>query len=159
MNAKRIKTILSVDLGIKTGLALFSENANLLWFWSHNFGNRTRLKKGVNNILFKISKKWKLVLIVIEGSRDIGKIWKKKGIKLDVPVIDVSPERWRQDILGSRNLPTKNSKKLAALYARNIIIESGLSPPKLVNFDAAEAILIGLWGVKHFLHKVNQKEK
>ncbi len=149
-----MKAILSVDLGIKTGLALFSENANLLWFWSHNFGNRNRLKKGVNNILYKISTKWELSLIVIEGSRDIGKIWRKKGTKLDVPVMYVSPERWRGDILGSRNLTAKESKRLAGIYARNIIIESGLSPPKLVNLDAAEAILIGYWGVKYFRKQI-----
>ncbi len=87
--------------------------------------------------------------IVVEGSRDLGKVWIKKGIKLNIPVLQVSPERWREDILGSRDLASKEAKRLAALYARDIIIDSGLSPPKVVNLDAAEAILIGFWGVKH----------
>ncbi len=96
-----------------------------------------------------ISKKWELLFIIMEGSYNVGKIWIKKGIKINVPVYFVSPDRWRKDIFGTGNLSTDEAKKLAVRYAREIIIDSGLSPPKLIHHDAAEAILIGLWGIRY----------
>ena len=46
--------LLSIDLGVKTGLSLFTKNGNLIWYRSQNFGNRSRLKKAIFFLLREI---------------------------------------------------------------------------------------------------------
>jgi len=145
-----MKTILGIDLGIRTGLALFSMDARLIWFRSHNFGTRQRLRKGIYTLLCQILNEWDLLFLIMEGSKDIGKLWMKRGQKIDVPVYFVSPEVWREAMLFTKNLKSKEAKKQAIKFARKVIVSSGLAPPRTINHNAAEAILIGLWGVKEY---------
>ena len=57
-------SLLAVDLGLKAGLALYSDNGRLCWYRSHNFGTTERLRRGVPGITDAIPD---LVAIVIEG--------------------------------------------------------------------------------------------
>ncbi len=58
----------AIDLGLKTGLALFGEDGRLTWYRSHNFGTSTRLPKGVYGLLGSIEE---LAWLVLEGSGSI----------------------------------------------------------------------------------------
>ena len=62
-------SLLAVDLGLKTGLALFAGDGRLLWYRSHNYGTTERLKRGVPDILDSISE---LTHVVIEGGGNLG---------------------------------------------------------------------------------------
>lgn len=46
-----MKSLLSVDLGLKTGLALYGEDGRLLWYRSHNLGATDRLRRAAHVIL------------------------------------------------------------------------------------------------------------
>jgi len=67
-----MKTLLAVDLGLKTGLALFAEQGSLLWYRSHNFGTTERLKRAVPKLLDEIPE---LAALVIEGGGKLAVIW------------------------------------------------------------------------------------
>ncbi len=82
--------LLAVDLGVKTGLALYGQDGRLLWYRSQNFGTAERLRRE-----------------------------QRSGVQ---------------------------AKESATDLARRVIIWSGARRPTSLRDDAAEAILIGLWG-------------
>jgi len=90
---------------------------------------------------------------VIEGSKIFGRPWFHWANKLNVPCYYVEPYIWREKFFGKKEMKSQEAKKRAIVYAKNIIISSGLSSPKSLNHNAAEAILIGLWGVLNFTEK------
>lgn len=59
-----MRHLLAVDMGLRTGLALYREDRRLLWYRSQHFGNRARLKRGVHQILREIDD---LAWLVVEG--------------------------------------------------------------------------------------------
>ncbi len=131
-------------MGIRSGFALYSSKKGLMWYRSHNFGSRSRLRKGIYTILQSISHlRW----VVIEGSRDIGKLWKKKVEAMGLKLIWVSSDEWRNMLLPHPHLTGYALKEEAISTALRVIHFFQLSPPKRLNHNAAEAILIGLWGV------------
>lgn len=145
-----MRSILGIDLGIKTGLAHFLENGKLISYWSHNFGTRNKLRKGVYTILTNIARERQIKCIVIEGSKIFAKPWTNMAKRLNVDCHIVEPHIWREQLFGKKDITSQDAKKKATVYARKIIINSGLSPPKYLNHNAAEAILIGFWGVINF---------
>ena len=46
-----VSSLLAVDLGLKTGLALYGEDGKLRWYRSKNFGTTARLKRAVYSLL------------------------------------------------------------------------------------------------------------
>lgn len=137
--------ILAVDLGLKTGLALYGEDGKLRWYRSKNFGNTTRLKRAVYGIVKEIPD---LVMLVIEGGGNIAEIWENEAQKRGIAVRRITAEDWRKPLLFSREQRTgAMAKERATGLADTVIAWSGLKRPTVPRHDAAEAILIGLWGV------------
>ncbi|MFU8803228.1 MAG: hypothetical protein ACNA8W_05395, partial [Bradymonadaceae bacterium] len=88
--------------------------------------------------------------LVIEGDRRLGELWSRSAQKMDAETIDVRPETWRQEILLPRQQRSGQDAKAAADdFARGLIAWSDAPRPTSLRHDAAEAILIGLWGVIH----------
>lgn len=138
-------TLLAVDLGLRAGLALYGNDGRLRWYRSHNFGNMTRLKRGVYTILHEIPT---LQWLVLEGGGPLALIWRKEAERRDIGVIGVSAEQWRAMLLPARQQRSGVAAKQSAdTLARNVIDWSGAARPTALRHDAAEAILIGLWGV------------
>ncbi len=138
--------LLAVDCGLKTGLALFTLNGRLLWYRSHNFGSRARLKKAAWSILKEIEG---LSHLVIEGGGELAEIWVKEGTKRGLSVQLVQAEQWRKDLLLPRQRHTgKQAKQVADELAREIIDKSGAAKPTSLRHDAAEAILFGCWAIQ-----------
>lgn len=138
--------LLSVDCGLKTGLALFTLNGRLLWYRSHNFGSRARLKKAAWSILKEIDG---LTHLIIEGGGELAEIWVKEGLKRNFTVQLVQAEQWRKDLLLPRQQRTgKQAKQVADELAREIIDKSGAAKPTSLRHDAAEAILVGYWAIQ-----------
>jgi hypothetical protein len=117
-------SLLAVDLGLKTGLALFEGQGKLLWYRSQNYGTTERLKRAVPKLIDGIPE---LAVIVIEGGGNLATVWEKEA------------ER-RSGV---------EAKRYAGETARKVIDWSNAPRPTSLRHDAAEAIMIGLWGVLH----------
>ena len=135
--------LLAVDCGLKTGLALFTLNGKLVWYRSHNFGSRSRLKKAAWRIL---SQHKQLTHLVVEGGGSLAEIWAQEGAKQGKQVKRINAETWRNALLLPRQQQSgKQAKKVAEELARKVIAEAGGAKPTSLTHDAAEAVLIGWW--------------
>ncbi len=147
MSAEKRPTLLAVDLGLRSGLALFDDRGRLLRYRSTNFGTRRRLKKAVYALIRDAGPP---AYLVVEGSRQLGAVWEKAAQKQGVKVIDVAPETWRGELLEPRRRRTGADAKAAAdEVAREVIDAAGGEAPTSLRHDAAEAILIGWWGLRY----------
>ena len=139
--------LLAVDLGLKTGLALFEDTGKLIWYRSHNFGTTERLKRGVPGILDGIDE---LSSLVIEGGGNLATVWVKEAERRGIANYQIAAEKWRQIFLYSREQRTgPEAKRHAGEIARMVIEWANASRPTSLRHDAAEAIMIGLWGMIH----------
>lgn len=139
-------SLLAVDLGLRTGLALFGEDGRLQWVRSSNVGSRARLKKAAPSLLRQPGDvEW----LVMEGGGDLALVWKKEAERMGIGTHLISAEVWRQDLLLPRERRTGElSKQNADRLARAVVEWSGLKKLTSLKHDAAEAVLVGLWGVR-----------
>jgi hypothetical protein len=137
--------LLAVDLGLRTGLALYNGDGRLVWYRSHNFGSTERLRRAAHGILREIPE---LTALVIEGGGNLAVVWEKEAALRGIAVRRVGAEVWRQLFLLAREQRSGvEAKRHAGEMARKVIDWSGAPRPTSLRHDAAEAILIGLWGV------------
>ena len=145
MSADQPATLLAVDLGFRSGLALFGRDGRLIWYRSTNFGSRARLKKAAYGVLRQIDA---LSRVVAEGDATLGDIWQKNAEKCGAYFKRIHAEIWREELLFERHRRSgQEAKARADFLARQVIEWSGLPRPTSLRHDAAEAILVGLWGV------------
>jgi hypothetical protein len=138
-------SLLAVDLGIKTGLALYGQDGRLCWYRSKNYGSVVRLKRDIHNLLGDIPD---LILMVLEGGGTLAAQWEREATRKNIPVKLVQAEQWRKKFLYPREqLTGLEAKRHAEGIARKIIAWSGLPRPVSLRHDAAEAVLIGMWAV------------
>lgn len=137
--------LLAIDLGLRTGLALFGEDGRLRWYRSTNFGTRTRLRRAIPAVLDQV---YDLTWLVGEGDPKLFEPWEREARRRAAETRWISAETWRPDLLYAREQRGRSEAKEAAdTLARRIIEWSGAPRPTSLRHDAAEAILIGLWGV------------
>lgn len=140
-----VSFLLSVDLGLRTGLALYGRDGRLIWYRSQNYASVKRLKPAVYDI-FKETPE--ISDLVIEGGGRLAEIWIKEAGRRGIRLRQISAETWRQAFLLYREqLSGKAAKKNAGILAKQVIEWSGAKRPTSLRHDAAEAILAGLWGV------------
>ncbi len=140
-----MSSLLAVDIGLKTGLALYGRDGRLQWYRSKNFGSAGSLKRGVYTLLNTIPD---LAFLVLEGGGELARIWEKEAVRKKIPLRQIRAEVWRETLLYPREQTTGlKAKHFADDRARNIIEWSGISRPTSLRHDTAEAILIGLWAV------------
>ncbi|HJV34913.1 hypothetical protein [Geomonas sp.] len=140
-----MRLLLAVDLGLKTGLALYGEDGRLIWYRSQNFGSTERLRRGAHGILNGVPG---VAALVIEGGGNLAVVWEKEAEQRGIAVRRVGAEVWRQAFLLPREQRSgSDAKRHAGEMARRIIDWSGASRPTSLRHDAAEAILVGIWGV------------
>jgi hypothetical protein len=139
------RTLLAVDLGVRTGLALYGDDGRLRWYRSHNFGNAARLRRGVPGVLDEAGG---LSFLVVEGGGALADAWAREAAARQIEVLWISAEEWRTLLFYPREHRTGEiAKRRAAEMARKVIEWSGARRPTSLRHDAAEAILVGLWGV------------
>ncbi len=142
-----VPSLLAVDLGLKTGLALFEKSGKLIWYRSHNFGTTERLRRGVARILEGIPG---LAAIFIEGGGSLATVWEKEAQRRNIALQRIDAGEWRRLFLLSREQRSGvEAKKHAGEVARRVIAWAEASRPTSLRHDAAEAIMIGLWGLLH----------
>ena len=140
-----MSSLLAVDVGLRTGLALYRQDGRLLWYRSHNLGNATRLRRAVQNLLRELPD---LVWVVLEGGGPLADIWTHEAERRQIQVRRISAEDWRSQLLYPRQRRHgAQAKNSADAMARRVIESSAASRPTSLRHDAAEAILIGLWGL------------
>lgn len=140
-----MKYLLSVDLGIKTGLALYGRHGRLIWYRSQNYASAKRLKSAVYG-LFKETPG--ICRLVIEGGGHLADIWRKEADRRNIKVYQIYAETWRNRLLLKREQRSgRQSKEKAGILAKQVIEWSGAKRPTSLRHDASEAILAGLWGV------------
>ncbi len=138
-------SLLAVDLGLKTGLALYEQNGRLLWYRSKNFGTATRLRRAVHSLLREIED---LAWLVLEGGGPLAEIWEHEAKRQQLSTYRISSEVWREQLLYPRQQRSGlKAKQNAIETARKVIEWSGAPRPTSLRHDAAEAILVGLWGL------------
>jgi len=142
--------LLAVDLGLRTGLALYErpqadDGVGLLWYRSHNYGSARRLRQAVGGLLSEITG---IEYIIIEGGGPLGDLWQREARRMGIEVIVTGAEAWRGEFLHPRQQRTgPKAKESAGDFARKVIEHSNAPRPTSLRHDAAEAILIGLWGM------------
>ncbi|QEH38046.1 hypothetical protein OJF2_66420 [Aquisphaera giovannonii] len=137
--------MLAVDLGLRTGLALYGADGRLVWYRSQHFGTRQALRRGVHG-LFDAHPE--VTHIVLEGGGPIADIWLREAARRGIAVRQVAAETWRARFFDPGDVRGRDRAKLGAdSLARRVIESSGAPRPTSLRHDAAEAILIGLWGV------------
>jgi hypothetical protein len=136
--------LVAVDLGLRTGIAVYDGAGRLLRYGSRNLGSRSRLRGGADALLREVGR---VDVLVVEGDRDLGAVWARRAERWGADAIEVTPERWRTTLLHPRERRSGREAKAAAdALARRVIDELGRQAPTSLTHDAAEAILIGLWG-------------
>jgi hypothetical protein len=138
--------LLAVDAGLRAGLAVYGADGRLQEYRSTNFGSLSRLKKAVYRVVSDIDG---LTHMVVEGGGGgIDAPWLKEARRLDLWVRQVDARVWREPLLIPRvRRSGVDAKEAADSLAREVIDWSGAPRPTSLRHDAAEAILIGLWGV------------
>ena len=135
--------LLSVDLGIKTGFAMFNSDGRLMWYHSQNFGNKVRLRKAIPQILIQDET---ISYLVMEGGGPLRKLWDAQLERKNIEVIHIMAENWRKELLLDREQRKgKLAKEKAMMYALKVVEQLSDKKTGTLNINAAESILIGLW--------------
>lgn len=141
-----ISGLLAVDLGLRMGWALFSPEGSLRRYGAHNFGNRKRLRTGCKWVLDHLHPPGYLFL---EGGDSFARAWLNEAQRRGLSTRHVAAEAWRTELLPERARHNADAAKQAAdQIARSIITWSGAKRPTRLRHDAAEAICLGMWGVR-----------
>ena len=139
------ETLLAVDAGERTGLALFGRDGRLMWYRSQNYGNRSRLRQAVHSLM---RGECCPTHLAIEGGGPIADIWIREAERAGAAVILLSAEQWRKRIMLPREQRSgAEAKRAACETARRFIEVSGAPRPTSMRHDTAEAILAGLWAM------------
>jgi hypothetical protein len=137
-------SLLAVDTGLKTGLALYGTDGRLQWYRSRHLGSPAGLKRIAHALLNETKD---LSWIVLEGGGRFAEIWEREAGKRGIKVLYVCAEEWRKKLFHPKQHRTGKGAKISADgLARKVIIWSGAAKPTSLRHDAAESILIGLWG-------------
>jgi hypothetical protein len=138
--------LLAVDLGIKTGFALYSSDLRLHWYRSQNFGSSARLRKAIPWLL---NQEEDLAHVIIEGGGPLLKIWNAELIKRNLNVIRIMADHWRNKLLYHREQTSRSEAKANAIvYAAKVIDKLSVRKTTPPDNNTAEAILIGLYGMQ-----------
>lgn len=139
------QTLLAVDLGLRTGFALYGDHGRLLVYRSQNYGSLPRLRRGAAAVLHETPD---LAFLLLEGGGAVAQVWAAEAARRNVPIRVIGAEAWRERLLYAREQRSgAKAKETADGLARRIIGWSGAAKPTSLRHDAAEAILIGFWGV------------
>ena len=138
-------TLLGVDLGLRTGLALYARSGRLIWYRSAHFGTLQQYKRSVFSLL---KEQENLDRVVVEGGGKLAQVWIRETGRRRIGLSFISADQWRDLLLLPRERKDGGkAKKAAQALARTIIDWSGAKRPTSLRHDAAEAICVGLYGV------------
>ncbi|NLG14162.1 MAG: hypothetical protein GX561_08160 [Lentisphaerae bacterium] len=149
--------LLSIDLGLKAGLAWFQDDGQLIRCRSANFPNMGTLKKAIPVILDEIKP---LTHLVIEGGGTIAKHWINAAEKRSLAIMQTTAETWREQLLWQRERRTGlQAKQYALNLAYRLLKANNLRSATPISDDTAEAVLCGIWALNQLnIIKLNREE-
>lgn len=134
-----------MDAGLRAGLAIYRDDGRLESYRSTNFGTTARLKRGIHAVLRDAAG---LAEVVVEGGGTHADPWLRASARRGLTGVRVDAGIWRERLLLPRDRRSGvDAKEQADTVARRVIRWSGAAAPTSLRHDAAEAILVGLWGV------------
>jgi hypothetical protein len=137
--------LLAVDAGLRAGLAVYGSDGRLQRYRSTNFGSPRRLRTAIFGVMNDVQG---LGRVVVEGGGAVADPWLREAGRRGLPGIQVQAGAWREVLLRPRDRRTGSAaKEQADDLARRVIAWSAAPRPTALRHDAAEAILVGLWGV------------
>lgn len=138
--------LVAVDLGVRTGIAVFGGDGRLVSVGSRNLGRRGRVRQVATALRRELDR---VDALVLEGDRSLAPPWRAVFEPRGTEVVLVEAERWRQALLHPRERRDGRTAKAAARELADVAA-SGLSerPVGRLRHDAAEAVLIGVWGLR-----------
>jgi hypothetical protein len=140
----RPRSLLAVDLGLRLGVAVYGPDGRLERYRSQHYASRGKLKDAVYGIM---SEAPGIEVLVLEGDRGLGELFARLARKRGARVIRTDAHQWRRALMPPRDRRSgAGAKETADGLARAVIDWSGAKRPTSLRHDAAEAILIGLWG-------------
>ena len=152
-----IQLLMSVDLGLKSGVSLFNSRGNLIRYEQFLF-NRENLQEDFEEIIQKWeaevvsenedeSNSSKITHIAIEGG-DTGLLNTWADAAPNHSILRVSPEEWRAELLLKKeNQSGASAKEASRLIARQIVADFGTMENHTGKFptDVAESVCLGLY--------------
>jgi hypothetical protein len=140
-----MSSLLAIDAGIRVGLASYGGDGRLRWYRSRNYGSRSRLRKAARTLLRETPD---VSVVVVEGGGPLADPWLREAERAALEARRVDARVWRERLLLPRDRRSGAvAKEQADGLARRVIHWSGAARPTSLRHDAAEAILVGLWGV------------
>ena len=151
--------LLAVDLGLKSGVALFNQKGKLIRYEQFTFEResmvdriRTLIHQWESEVNDAVGDEnngspWKVTHIAIEGG-DVSIFNAWSSVAQDLSVLRVSPEEWRSELLLSKEKSSGADCKAAArLIARQVVADYGIMENHSGKFktDVAEAVVMGLY--------------
>ena len=138
--------LVAVDLGVRTGIAVFGGDGLLVSVGSRNLGRRGRVRPVATALRRELDR---VDALVLEGDRSLAPAWQQVFGPRGTQVVLVEAERWRHELLHPRERRDARSAKAAARELAAVAVKelSGRAVTPL-RHDAAEAVLIGVWGLR-----------
>ena len=136
-----------VDLGLATGIAVYNRDGRLEAVRSRHFQSRDALRAAAGAILDEIPH---VQSVILEGGGELAEVWQRAAAHRGIHLRVVQAHEWRSRFFyprEHRNGP--EAKEHAVKMAAQVLAWSetrGVSAGSL-GHDAAEAIMVGLFGV------------
>jgi len=139
-----LAAILAIDLGLRTGLAVWDDTARLRTWQTIRFRTPRALSAGARTIARDLDDD--VVLAVTEGDLDLARPWDRALGARGVRVLHVQAHQWRGDVFADRpGLDGKAAKRAAVTLARRLVRQHAERGAPHLKHDAAEAICLGYW--------------
>lgn len=135
-----------VDLGLATGIAVYSRDGRLESVRSRRFQSRDALRAAAGSILDEIPHAYSLIL---EGGGELAEAWERAARHRGILVRAVHASAWRAGFLYPREQRDGAAAKAHAVrLAAQVVAWSGTRGVAAdFGHDVAEAVMVGLYGV------------
>jgi hypothetical protein len=135
-----------VDLGLATAFAVFDRDGRLSAVRSRRFQSRDALRAAAGAILDEIPH---VHSVIIEGGGDLAESWQRAAAHRGIHLRIVHAHDWRRMFLYERERRDGAQAKAHAVKLAAQVIEwsEAKGVAAQLGHDAAEAILVGLFGV------------
>lgn len=139
-----LAAILAIDLGLRTGVAVWDDTARLRTWQTIRFRSPRALQQGVRTVVRDLDDD--VVFAVTEGDLDLARPWDRALTARGIRVLHVQAHQWRRDVFADQpDLDGKAAKRAALALARRLIREHAARGVPHLKHDAAEAICLGYW--------------
>jgi hypothetical protein len=146
-NESEHRCLLAVDLGLRTGTAVFDRNGSVVAVDTWRFHDPESLDLGLKEILTAHN----ITHVVIEGEdRKLFYIWRRAIEKFEgVHLARVVADDWRRMLLSKKEMrDARKAKSAAGLIAKQVLKDNEDLRDKKLSSDAAEALLVGRYAVR-----------